>query len=123
MTDYMTPAELRRTLRESPLERMFAAQVEAAGLPIPVREYRFAKPRRWRFDFAWPDERLAVECEGGVYSRGRHVRPSGFKADAEKYNAAAMLGWTVLRYTAESIEDGTAIAAIRAMLETKEVSE
>ena len=38
MTDTMTPAELRRTLRESPLERMFAAQVEAAGLPTPERE-------------------------------------------------------------------------------------
>ena len=38
MTDTMTPAELRRTLRESPLERMFAAQVEAAGLPTAVRE-------------------------------------------------------------------------------------
>lgn len=111
----ITPAELRRTLRESPLERMFAAQVEAAGLPAPEREYRFAPPRRWRFDFAWPDLLIAVECEGGIHSHGRHVRASGFTADCEKYNAATLAGWRVLRYTASQIEDGTAIEAVRRM--------
>ena len=116
MTDYMTPAELRRTLRESPLERMLAAQIEDAGLPEPEREYRFAPPRRWRFDFLWRDLMLAVECEGGIYSRGRHVRPGGFRKDAEKYNAAAMLGYRVLRFTAREIEDGTAIEAVTQMM-------
>lgn len=112
----MTPSELRRTLRESPLERLFAAQVEAAGLPAPEREARFHPTRRWRFDFLWRCWMLAVECEGGVYSRGRHVRPGGFRKDAEKYNAAAMLGYRVLRFTARMIEDGTAIEAVRGMM-------
>jgi len=112
----LSPAELRRTLRESPLERMLAAQIEDAGLPTPEREFRFAPPRRWRFDFLWRDLMLAVECEGGVYSRGRHVRPGGFRKDAEKYNAAAMLGYRVLRFTAREIEDGTAIEAVRGMM-------
>ena len=57
----------------------------------------FYNGRRWRFDFAWPRRRVAVEVEGGVFSRGRHVRPSGFINDCEKYNAAALDGWTVLR--------------------------
>ena len=114
----MTPAEVRKHERESPLERMLARQIEDAGLPPPVREYRFAPPRRWRFDFAWPDRMLAVECEGGVYSRGRHVRPDGFKRDAEKYNAAALAGWMVLRFTAQNIETQGAIAVIRSMIGT-----
>lgn len=116
MTDYMTPAELRRTLRESPLERMLAAQIEDAGLPTPEREYRFDSKRRWRFDFCFVAQKLAVECEGGIHSRGRHVRAAGFEADCEKYNAAAMLGYRVLRFTASQIESGEAIRAIKEVM-------
>jgi very-short-patch-repair endonuclease len=100
----MTPEELRRTLRESPLERLLAHQIEEAGLPTPEREYRFHPVRKWRFDFAWPSERLAVEVEGGVWTRGRHTRGSGFVKDVEKYNAAMQLGWMVLRFTKQDIE-------------------
>lgn len=108
----MTPEELRRTLRESPLERLLAHQIEEARLPAPVREHRFHPRRKWRFDFAWPREKLAVEVEGGVWTRGRHTRGSGFVKDTEKYNAAAALGWTVLRFTARDIE-GPGLSAVR----------
>ena len=68
------------------------------GLPAPECEYRFDPERRWRFDFAWPALKMAVEIEGGVWIRGRHVRPVGYLADLEKYNRAVVLGWRVLRY-------------------------
>ena len=68
------------------------------GLPVPEREYRFDAERRWRFDFAWPALKIAVEIEGGVWIRGRHVRPVGYLGDLEKYNRAVVLGWRVLRY-------------------------
>lgn len=67
------------------------------GLPIPETEYRFCDARKWRFDFAWPESRIALEVEGGVWTGGRHTRGSGFIKDMEKYNIAAMLGWRVLR--------------------------
>ena len=73
------------------------------GLPAPEREYRFDPKRRWRFDFAWPSLKLAVEIEGGVWIRGRHVRPVGYLADLEKYNRAVVLGWRVLRYAPHQI--------------------
>jgi very-short-patch-repair endonuclease len=63
-----------------------------------VQEHRFSE-RKWRFDFAWPAKALAVELEGGSWVRGRHNRPQGFENDCEKYNAAALLGWRVLRFT------------------------
>jgi hypothetical protein len=56
----------------------FAVILEAAGIPAPIREYRFAPPRRWRFDLAWPSLRLALEIEGGTWTGGRHVRGNGF---------------------------------------------
>jgi len=62
-----------------------------------VSEFRFHKVRRWRFDFAWPDELVALEIEGGVWSGGRHTNPKGFIADCEKYNTALCLGWAVIR--------------------------
>lgn len=69
-------------------------------------------PRRWRFDFAWPGLRVAAECEGGIWTGGRHVRGAGYEADAEKYNAAALLGWVVLRFTRRQITSGDALEQI-----------
>jgi hypothetical protein len=90
----------------------FAAVVEAAGLPAPVREHRFAPPRRWRFDYCWPSLRLALEIEGGTWTGGRHVRGRGYERDCEKYNRAALLGWAVLRVTAAMLKDGRALALL-----------
>ena len=81
----------------------FALAIEracrAAMIPAPIREYRFAAPRRWRFDIAWPEKKVAIEIEGGVFIGGAHVRGVHYESDCEKYNAAAVRGWTVLRYT------------------------
>lgn len=74
-----------------------------------VREYRFHPARKWRMDFAFPARRVAVEIEGAVYSRGRHTRGAGYAADCEKYNAAALLGWVVLRFTARALDDPDAV--------------
>lgn len=101
----------------SSLEALFLIQLRALGLPAPEAEYRFHASRKWRFDFAWPHRLLAVEVEGGVYTGGRHTRGSGFEADAEKYNAAAEAGWTVLRYTPKYLRDGSAVEQVRRMLE------
>lgn len=74
-----------------------------------TREHRFHATRAWRFDFAWPALRLALEVEGGTRSGGRHTTGSGFEADAEKYNEAALLGWTVLRVTSAQVRSGQAL--------------
>lgn len=69
----------------------------------PVQaEYRFAPPRRWRFDFAFVAERVAVEFDGGqwVANGGRHNRDS----DRAKLNEAAALGWRVLRFSNQQWE-------------------
>jgi len=92
---------------------LFRALCKRAGLPEPVREYHFAKPdRAWRFDFAWPDRGIALEVEGGIYSRGRHVRPSGFLKDMEKYNSAAARGWLVFRCTPQTLDSMTTVEMI-----------
>jgi very-short-patch-repair endonuclease len=69
----------------------------------PLPEHRFQPPRKWRFDFAWPRQRVAVELEGGVWTSGRHTRPSGYMQDIDKYNAAAAAGWLVVRFSADHL--------------------
>lgn len=80
--------------------RWMAHAGELARVPW-LPELRFAPPRRWRFDFALPQARVAVEIEGGVWCQGRHNRGAGFVSDCEKYLAAALAGWTVFRLTRE----------------------
>lgn len=107
----------------SEIEEAFALQARALALK-PVREHRFHPTRRWRFDFAFPDQMLAVEIEGGVYINGRHNRGSGFIADMEKYNEAALLGWKVLRFDGGSVRKGLAIDTVaRALKEMECLSE
>jgi len=74
------------------------------NIPLPEPEYRFHPVRRWRFDYAWIEQRVAVEIEGGAWTRGRHTRGSGFVKDMEKYNAAVELGWKLLRYQPRQID-------------------
>jgi very-short-patch-repair endonuclease len=100
----------------SDLEATLALHIRACGLPEPTREFRFHPRRRWRFDFAYPVERLAVEVEGGTWTGGRHSRGEGFESDCHKYNAAALAGWRVLRFTAAMVEDGTAVRQIEEAL-------
>lgn len=100
----------------SELEEELAYQLRITKLPIPIREFQFAELRRWRFDFAWPDLKLAVEVEGGSWIGGRHARGAGFRLDCEKYNEAQLRGWKLLRFTGEMVSDGSALNLIEWVL-------
>ena len=97
-------------------EEAFSLHLQAYQLSGWQREYRFHPERRWRFDFAHPGARLAVEIEGGAFSGGRHTRGSGFRADLEKYNAAVLEGWRVLRFLPEQVNNGLAIMLVNQAL-------
>lgn len=99
------------------LEKMFLLQIMDENISIPLHEYRFHTTRRWRFDYAWINQKVAVEIEGGVWLQGRHNRPTGFIRDCEKYNAAQEMGWRVFRYTRETLEDWSAIKQIKRVLD------
>lgn len=78
-----------------------------------VKEYRFYKSRQWRFDYALPLYKIAIEVEGGVWTQGRHVRPVGFLGDMNKYNTATLLGWRVFRTTPSKLLSQNTLTLIK----------
>lgn len=74
-------------------------------LPDPVRELRFHATRQWRFDFAWPAYRVALESHGGTMHRGKtsHTSAAGMAANMEKLNTAQLDGWLVLAVTSQAL--------------------
>lgn len=79
---------------------------QLVGLPDPATELLFHPKRKWRFDYAWEEQKLALEVHGGIHSGGRHTRGRGFVEDRAKMNEATLLGWTVLEVTPEHIKSG-----------------
>lgn len=101
-------------------EDIFDYQLRQARMPAFVRDVMFAKHelgRFWRFDFCWQKYMVAVEIEGLVVRMlidpkdgkrvrvvyGRHATVDGFREDTHKYNNAALLRWTVLRFEASDV--------------------
>ena len=95
-----------------PLDR----QCQLLGLPVPVGEFIFHPVRKWRLDHAWPDRKLAVEVQGGIFSHGRHVRGAAMLKEFEKLNTAAAMGWRFLYFTPGQIADGSAMPVIESAL-------
>lgn len=103
--------EQARKTRES-----FFKMLDSAKLPHPVAEHRFHPERKWRFDWAWVDAKVAVEQEGGVWTQGRHSRGAGMVADMAKYNNAAVLGWKVFRVTPQQLSSQMTESLLRRAL-------
>lgn len=82
-----------------------------------VAEYKFHESRKWRFDFAFPEKRVAIEIDGGIWQYGRHNRAAGLLNDYEKFNEAAALGWKVLHFTPQQQYTQYAFELIKRALE------
>ncbi len=114
------PAPEPKLKREFDRAEVFLRALEVRGLPRPEREWKFDTKRRWRFDYAWPQQMIALEVEGGVWSGGRHTRGAGFLKDMEKYNRAAVLGWRLLRVTPDKLVSFGTFEMLREILGLRE---
>ena len=75
------------------------SMLNTLNMPFEV-EYKFLKNRKFKFDIAIPNYMLFIEYEGMVASgRGGHQTMTGYTKNCEKYNLAAVAGWSGLRYT------------------------
>lgn len=100
----------------SPGELALRRQIDERGLPTPVFEFQAIPERAYRFDVAFPEQRLLVEVQGGVWrapsangGRGAHSSGAGITRDCEKASLAVSLGWAVMAVTTEQVTKKHAI--------------
>lgn len=97
--------------RGTNLERMFITRFKqlAPDLPYPRREYMPARPAYdWRLDFAYPDRKIAVEAQGGIWGKGGHSTGVGIRNGYKRHNWLTAHGWRVLYYSIDMMEDDPA---------------
>lgn len=100
----------------SSLERQFIDHLDAYGITGWEREHKFHKVRRWRFDFYFFIDKLAVELQGGTWSGGRHTRGAGYESDCEKVSEAMLMGIRVLQFTAGQVRSGYAVRTVQRLV-------
>ena len=122
----MTPAEAKKLaarLKREEFERLFAQQLAAARIAPAIPQYRFAMAlgRKWTADFAWPDLKLLLEVDGGIFRRGggAHSHPTSIIRDMAKQNDATLLGWRVLRFTTDEIKSGHALRFLECVMDPR----
>lgn len=111
-----TPAQRLRAATADARVRAFTQWLTRHGLPLPVAEYHFHPPRRWRLDFCWIAQQVALENQGGLFSGGRHTRGAALLREHEKLNHAAMDGFRVVFTTPQTITNPATLAMLRVLL-------
>lgn len=76
----------------------------------PQCEYRIVAGDRHRWDFAWPESRVALEIQGGTWlskngKKAGHSTGTGQRRDCIKANLAAAAGWRVFYATSDMLRD------------------
>jgi len=98
-------------------EQTFLLMLKARKIPTPTPEFRFHPVRKFRWDWAWPEVRLALEVEGGVWSGGAHGRGTGIVRDMEKSTLAAEEGWRIIRVTPSNLATEATMDSIHRALQ------
>ena len=102
------------------LEEQAALMLRACGLPKFEREYQYGVPgRKFRGDFCWPKQRVALEVQGGVFKSGRHGRGAGITGDYERLAEIQLAGWIVILASPPMIRSTAAAAFVKRALEMR----
>lgn len=116
----LAAANVKRGKADTRIEDSLADWIRIAKLPAAERQYRFAKALKRRFsaDYAWPEFKVLVEVQGGVWRRGggAHSHPLDILRDIERAKFAALLGWYILPVTTDEVKTGSAVEWIRRVL-------
>lgn len=125
MSERITRDQYRANAAKRPPVRVdyksiLLSQIALLGLPEPVPEYQFTPHRRWRLDWAYIEQKIGIEYQGGNYTgKGGHNTISGMAGDYEKLSGAAMLGWCVFLVDSATVRNGRAAQWIATALKLR----
>lgn len=111
-----TPAQTLRKLKADARVSGFLTWLKVRGLPAPIPEYRFHPTRKWRFDYCWVAQQVALEEQGGLFIGGRHSRGAALLGEHEKLNAAARAGYRIVFATPQNICSKEMLDTLKALL-------
>ena len=97
-------------------ESELALQLQGIGLPAPETQFRYAPPRKFAADLAYPEAKLLIEVTGGVFTGGAHGSILGILKDNERLNEATLAGYRVMRFVPDQVDNGEALAVIERFL-------
>lgn len=103
--------------KESQLEKEFRFQLMAYDIPFE-QEVKLIPGRKFHFDFFIPTTNIAIEIQGGVWSKLKmgHNSGSGIKRDCEKSNLAQKYGYILFKFTSDMVRNGEAILFLNNVL-------
>jgi hypothetical protein len=87
-------------------------ETRVIGPPLWEREYMAVPGRKLRVDLAFVPQRLAIECQGGIWSKApgaAHGAPLQILRNMEKQNLLTLAGWRLLQFDRKMIVNGTAV--------------
>lgn len=100
-------------------EALLDAMLRSIKAPQWEREFHFCPDRAFRADFAWPEQKILAEVQGGSASRDRnvgHASPLRYEQDCERMAEAVLRGYRVFWFTTKMVEDGRALRLIERAL-------
>jgi hypothetical protein len=86
-----------KAIPDSKFNRLVGQLLDDAGIDGFLYEYEILQNGRFlaRADIAFPEHRLAIECD----SKRWHLNGHAFEADRTRQNRVTISGWTVLQFT------------------------
>lgn len=113
-------APIKAKTKKTPLEDKMHEQLQKAGIDGYERNVRFIPKRKFEADFYWPDLKLALECDGGVWlPKGGHTSGEGYTRDRERDVEALLHGIVTVRYTSSQINSEYAINTFKRIYEAR----
>lgn len=113
-------ASTRYGNKKTPVEDLMNDQLIAAGIDGFERNVRFIPKRRFEADFYWPDLKLCLEVDGGVWlPKGGHTSGEGYTRDRERDVEALLHGILTVRYTSKQVRSGYAIDTFKQIYERR----
>jgi hypothetical protein len=98
-------------MSKSLYEDILYQEIQDAGLPIPTRQFKAVLGRQFEWDFAWEEQRILLEVQGGIWAKEKtgHSTGAGIRRDCNKLDLALLFGWIPYQVTTDLVVDGRAL--------------